>query len=461
MSLPTELLRQIAAPSGGRVVLVIGAGASMEPPTGFESGKNYSIEMHRQLLLDGVLEEGDCADPSDLSLLAEAVFLRSNGSQKELTRRLPKQAWRQATPNSGHRLAAALLIEGNFRHIITLSYDLGVQNALSALGARGEVSVLRGPEDHNEAGARSLIFLHRSVEADEEDWVLRKALLDNGWRDSWEAIIASAVLSAPAIVFAGLGSPAAVLTESVKNIAAASSSEYFLVDPDSHSKFADALDGSLSGTVAMEWCAFMAELAGRVMEDQWARVAAQVAALETDRALVIGQSVMALDAVHQLDLEGMGRVRSSWLLADSPYLAETSASMISCMADLILGISSAVIALGVTELDLETDGRVVVTDGDNARFAFHAVHAEGYRSWASICVEVARRMSGVSATKRSRNVLVSGLATAPDSTPVDLVRDTDSEDLIRGADVFVLTRAEEIGIAGGIDGESLRSVLSK
>ena len=186
--MPSVLLRAIAQ-CDGSVVLVAGAGASMEPPTRLRSGGHYAREAHRRLVADGVISPSDCSDPSDLSEVAQVVYDKT-GRQLELTSRLPEADWRMAQPNEGHLAAAALLAEGAVRCIVTLNYDLALQHALSQLGLRG-VSVVRGPEDPANIGAKSLVFLHRSVELPHETWILTKEALEESWRGAWEEAVAN------------------------------------------------------------------------------------------------------------------------------------------------------------------------------------------------------------------------------------------------------------------------------
>jgi len=74
--LPPELLNAVASGSSGSLVLVIGAGCSVECPTQLPLSRKWSEETHRRLLADGVLSEGDCESPHDLSCLAESVHAR-------------------------------------------------------------------------------------------------------------------------------------------------------------------------------------------------------------------------------------------------------------------------------------------------------------------------------------------------------------------------------------------------
>ena len=73
MPLPPDILHAVSNPHGGRLVLVIGAGTSVEPPTRLKLATEYAQEAHRRLLADNILEE-PCDDPNDLSLVADYVY---------------------------------------------------------------------------------------------------------------------------------------------------------------------------------------------------------------------------------------------------------------------------------------------------------------------------------------------------------------------------------------------------
>jgi len=214
--LPPELLGAVASPGGGKIALVIGAGCSVEAPTGVPVSSVCSAEIHRRLVADGVLQEGDCADPTDLSLVADAVFAKTHSQRAVVERLLEQYDFKLATPNNGYLIAAALLCEGAISSVVTLNFDLALSNALSQLGGR-TVGVVESPAELQRQKTINVYYLHRNVNAaDPEQWVLRTDALREEWRGNWEQIIATSVLKSPIVVFAGLGSPIGVLIESVK-----------------------------------------------------------------------------------------------------------------------------------------------------------------------------------------------------------------------------------------------------
>jgi hypothetical protein len=217
MPLPPTLLQAISAQNGGQVVLILGAGCSVEAPTSLPLSRECSREAYRKLVNDGILEENECANPDDLSALADTVWAKT-GSQNELVTRLPKSDFLLAKPNEGYLLAAALVREQAIIAVLTLNFDLAATHALVEVGGR-EVTVLNGP-GAGMAGVTNLIYLHRNANSQHDEWILRTSALEAAWQGQWEEIIAQRVMAASVSVFAGLGSPAGVLVASVRRIRA-------------------------------------------------------------------------------------------------------------------------------------------------------------------------------------------------------------------------------------------------
>ena len=108
---------------------------STEPPTSLPLSNECAFEAHRRLIADGVLNDGDCSDPYDLSRVTDA-FVVKTGSQHAMVDRLPREQFKQAEPNEGHMLAAALLYERALNCVVTLNFDLAMTSALCKLGLR-------------------------------------------------------------------------------------------------------------------------------------------------------------------------------------------------------------------------------------------------------------------------------------------------------------------------------------
>lgn len=112
MTIPVDLLTAISASGGGQVALVLGAGCSFEAPTSMPLAWKCATDAHRKLVDNGVLADGECDDPSDLSKLADLVKSKNNDKQERLVQCLPYKEFKTAAANEGHKIAAALLLEG-------------------------------------------------------------------------------------------------------------------------------------------------------------------------------------------------------------------------------------------------------------------------------------------------------------------------------------------------------------
>ena len=158
MPVPPEILGAASHRAGGRWVLVIGAGCSVEPPTNLPDSATCATDAHRRLRSDGLLSQ-DCANPADLSAVADAVYAETE-AQAALVERLPRESFRSASPNQGHYAAAALLIERSLAGVVTLNFDLAMSTALANLGSEDAVAIVAGPDDIARLGNLNLVLRH-------------------------------------------------------------------------------------------------------------------------------------------------------------------------------------------------------------------------------------------------------------------------------------------------------------
>ena len=247
---------------------MIGAGCSVESPTEVPLARPLSIEAYRRLVSDGVLNEGDCDDPSDLSSLATVVYEKT-GSQAALVERIPMDLFRVAKPNSGHLVLVALMLEGAISHVLSLNFDLAVQNAAAQLGVQIRVVDAVGTPIPNTS---TIVQLHGSAAGSSESLILRKATLDLEWRASWKQVVAHQILAAPNVLFVGLGSAAPVLSETVALIAEAigNNKTFYQAGRDAHEQnyFAQQLQIPSARYMESTWCELMDALSKRVTQEQ-------------------------------------------------------------------------------------------------------------------------------------------------------------------------------------------------
>jgi hypothetical protein len=442
--LPPFLLAAIANPGGGRVTMVLGAGCSFEAPTNLPLSKRLAEEAHRQLIQNGVIEGDDCADPTDLSCVADAVLER-RGQQRELVEVLPTNLMRFARPNEGGLVAAALLLEAAVGFIVVLNYDLSLSNALAQLGAQDEVTILRGPEDHGKLGLVNLVYLHRNVDADPEDWIIRTAALESEWENGWEEVIARMALAGRVIVFAGLGTRVAVLLETVEKIRAAVADDIHLiaVDPTSRSDsvYATALGLDDAHYLQVGWSEFARLLAARVVEEQRAALAAACRTLAERDGINTEGAEELCERATALGLVGLGMLRAEWLLSPRPYLPARSVNP-EHVADLLTVIGTVERALGASAV-IRNDGLVQFWIDDRLAGTARMGSGAGSQRWLSLSEELRTRPS----RDAPQLGIVSGFAgpVAGVSPPDDLIHGTtQARSIIAGNLPFSVLAADNI-----------------
>ena len=427
------ILAAAADPEGGKWVLVIGAGSSVEPPTNLPTGAQCSHEAHRRLRADGILTV-DCANPSDLSEVADAVFAATNG-QDEIVQRLPRTRFRAATPNSGHLIAAALLVEHSLACVVTLNFDLAMNAALAAVGSAESVAVIAGPDDIPQLGNVNLVYLHRNALAPANEWVLRSTFLDTVWNDRWEAVMATRILVAPTVVFAGLGSPAAALTETVRLIRQALPADtvrVYQVDlaPFGTLSFTTTLRVAEAEYVVAGWCDFMAAIAERVLSEHWFRFAAACVIVVAENGYAANNLQPVADGCRRLGLVGFGLARARWLLHDGPY-ARVALVDTRIIADVLLAMSFVAAGIGGT-VSVRDDGAMELRDGARLLAAVGFATGGGVRSLVAVEAALAtQRKYWPWKETRPRRVVVTGhLPSVAPTAPISIVAEVDENGIV-------------------------------
>ena len=445
-TLPSDLLQAVAERSG-RIALIIGAGCSLDAPTSLSLGSEYSLDAHRKLLADGVLEPGDCDTPWDLSALASCVHAKTGG-QTPLVTRLPLAAFRHALPNTGYLTVVALLREGAIDSVLTLNFDLALSKGVADLSGH-EISMITGPGVTSQFSAGSVIYLHRSVEENDlEQWILTSEALNAGWQDTWQEVIAARSLSCPVVVFAGLGSRAAVLTATVAKIKLSLSNgqhHEFLVDPSQDSEFKAELALPPSAHIQLGWCEFMNELGSRVVEELVHLLDGAARHMcDANQWDVPGRSLeVVLAALGAFDLVRFGKNRARWLLADEMYTPDDQYGR-AHVADLILGLAE-VLRDASDHLSFDRDGLAVVEANDGgAQIRVKLASGNGVLRWPALEAKLIAKSAADEASPDV--VLVAGVdGTRPESgPPVDLMGELEEGDLVAGPIPARLVHVDEV-----------------
>jgi hypothetical protein len=437
MNLPAELLQAVSAPGGGKITLIVGAGCSFEAPTAIPLAGTCSQQSHDRLVADGVLVNGDCTTPWNLSCLADAVVAK-RGKQRLLVEQLCQHyALKAASPNEGHLLTAALLREGVIASVVTLNFDLALSTAIGQLGVGDTVGIIDGPDDLQNQKTINLYYLHRNANAaDPETWILRTEALKTEWRGKWEAVVVDRVLTTPVVVFVGLGGPADVLIESSKLIqnAIPNGSRAYQVDPGDpdRSEFFKALALDPASFIQGTWCDFMEAISQRLVVEHTSQLKIAAEAMVQRDHLTPEDITALLDRFTKIGLLQVGGLRANWLLHEKRYLAADPIAH-ELMADLLLGAALVARVTGTTAIPFE-DGLVEFRRGDRTVATHVFVSGRGTRGRVAIESELSsrqRRFRG-RATPPSGAIIAGtrDIGAAPTTPPDDVVLGDTSESII-------------------------------
>lgn len=456
MNLPEALLHAVADINGGKIVIVTGAGVSFEAPTAIPLASQCAQDAHDRLVDDGILSPGECATPWDLSALADLVVSKK-GSQLDLVKRLPIEAMRLAKPNDGHLIAIGLMIEGAISNIVTLNYDLAFTNAMTKLGVPSGISIIRGPEEHVELGSRNVIYLHRSVDADKNTWVLTTKALDEEWKNGWEELMVGFAATAPVVIFAGLGSSCGVLTHTSKKIrnAAGDGVHALLVGPKApeSSKFATETRITPANCIRSGWVDFMRSLGKRYLVKIGHQIV-QASQMLARREGWVNDSGSTTEDVKPLvaQLTSMGliafaTVRARWHLSIEHY-AKTDGRQVESIADILIAVSLVERLAGVKSQFLEC-GRVLFSS-DSKETEVVLVSGNGSMRWGSLestlknCERYLQSPRPRHPAKRILAVEVSGIKPEDMATPESIIDRREENDLVRCGDKMRFWSVDEI-----------------
>lgn len=460
VALPAPLLRAVSE-ANGKLVLVLGAGCSFPAPTSVPMAKKCSQDAYRKLLRDGVLVDGDCPDPNDLSILADSVFAK-RGRQSELVDRLPQDQFRRARANSGYLLVAALLRENVISSILTLNFDLAMEHALTELGAF-KVQKLACPEDMPKFGAHNVVYLHRNVdELDPEKWVLRASVLTSEWEHGWEGMMAQVVLTSPVVTFAGLGSPAAVLLETTRRInERLGTVDVYQVDPQAadSNAFFQALAIPAEAFVQLGWNEFMTLLGDRVLAEQIDHLQGVCATEVATEAFAIASVDLVLDHLRSMSLIEMGKVRAAWLSLDECYAVHTERDA-PLLAHLVIAASAVAQAAAAEDIAIRSEVVAFLAGSGGTLTCAMMACGRGIRGWAAMEAEVRRRRAAIPRhDPQPRFAIVGGATGLPLGelvAPIDIVVEpAPAGDIVSAETTLLLLSAHEISRSPHI----LRSVL--
>ncbi|WP_132269617.1 hypothetical protein [Novosphingobium sp. PhB57] len=446
--IPPDLLQALAANGGGQVALVIGAGCSIEQPTAIPLAGDLAETGERTLVLDGLLQPHQCPNPRDLAELATLVF-ELTGEQAALVRCFPIEQMRLAKPNLGYKLLVALMAEGAITHVLSLNFDKAVQNAAAELGV--QIAVVTEPGDGVPMRA-ALVQLHGNADSVPEAMILRTEVLNEGWIGQWHQLVAQQILATPAILFAGLGSAAPVLSTTIDMIqnALAGGKQLYQADaaPFDTNVFAQQLSIPADRYIHGTWGVVVSKLAERI-------AAAQVDALRANGAALLAENgveaadrdkfVALTERLRNQALLVLGKFRAHAVLDRAALYRPHSLHTDELLAEPLLRLAQLSEHFGWTALPapggtwtLNADGRVighlVLASGGGVR-RLSALEP----SARAVCERI-----NENAVIPADFVLVGApAAEAPPLAHVDLIADEDPADIIGGPSEALIISAND------------------
>jgi hypothetical protein len=444
--LPPELLRAVV--QRGAIALVLGAGCSLEPPTNLPLSNVLSRDVHARLVADHVLTATEPAAPTDLSAVADAVFAKT-GSQAPLVNRLPLRLLKNAKPNMGYLLAAALMREEVITHIVTLNFDHAINHALATVNA-SDVAIIGDRHQHGQMTTLNVIYLHGNVDSDADEWVLRSDVLKGS--AAWINLMVPRAFSGPVTIFAGLGAPARVFLESVEKVAQLikqiSEVRLYQVGPGHYgsSAFTRLLGVTPAEYIQRGWCDFMIALADHLVSEHLRQLSLSADSVAHQNGWPRENLGGILQRLRRFSLLELGFMRGSWFLEIESYLPWRGL-LIEWMADLLL-ILGLIERCGDLEAWVRDDGAIELRK-DGATVGVVAIaHGRGRERYFAIegWLYESRRRSN-QPDRFPHVVLISGMVGSPErnpSPPLDIARGNRGHGDLLEEDVLELLMVDEI-----------------
>jgi hypothetical protein len=423
--IPEPILAAVTRDTGGGLALILGAGCSLESPTGLKLASYYAQDGYRRLVANGRVPENPDLRDNDLGAVASHCV--EHAGRDALRELLPIEPFLTAESNPGTQIVMALMREDIVRMVITLNLDLSATHALTQVSSKSDVVVISRQDRHSDYGARNLVYLHGNVSEQPDHWILTNEDLDRAERSGWHQLMAVLATAASVTLFAGMGSEANVFANSVQwiaeNLQSGQTTVYLAsCDDGPVSDFATSLKIDEAHYIKRGWCDLMQAIGRRVCQEMIADL--------LQSALTVQQGP---DWVHEhvectglqqpllrLGLLGLGRVRALWLGEDSRYLPQRTMPCVELNRFAELLVLSAAVALNLgVEPTISSFGAIQFEQRANV-----LVRSGGRRSWAALESQVRREYrSALDAHLLPRKVILAHARNRPADArvPVDIV----------------------------------------
>ncbi len=390
VTVPAPLVAAVAQPGTGQIAIVLGAGCSMDAPTNLASASDYAKRAYRDLVEQRIIVDG-CCDREDLGALADAVFAIT-GSQEALVDILRRQL-ANASPNDGHKIAASLLAEGIVGLILTLNFDRALDTAISDIATEAYVAIIHGVEDLRARTRQGLVYLHGNVESPDSRWILRTAQIDANWEDTWQEYILTDFALTPNVIFAGLGSPTPVISETVLKVRGVlvPPRNVFQVDAldRGDNRLADALEIPLGDYIRSCWTGFMGALGGSASRGFLNAISDRHPTFCEENRLHREDITLVMESLP-MDILILGKLRAAWFMSKAEYKTFIN-TMLDHLVDIVRALAIALRIVQANECVVVEDGMEFRKDG-KPLFRVFSCSGAGSMFWARAEAEIRSRL---------------------------------------------------------------------
>lgn len=263
-------------------------------------------------------------------------------------------------------------------------------------------------------------------------------------------MIASRVIGGPVTVFAGLGTPAAVLVDTAVRIRTAipDGTCVFQVDPGNRedSVFFARLKIPDNAYLQMGWCAFANELGARVLEEHRNELERACRTLISAEGWTDDDPADLCTRLAALGLVGLGQLRARWTLDPAPYAPRRTIT-VEWLADLLLGVGVIERVTGA-RATFDEDGVVELRRHHRVLGSIALASGRGTKRWLSLEADFSQNAH----RRRNREpepkfVLVSGVqGSRPSSVapPKDVAIGEQEANIINGGRELRLVSVDDI-----------------
>lgn len=241
-SIPASIIAIEPLIEARQVVLVIGAGVSMAPPTCLPSGTQLAQDVKTRLASSPISSIVQPVREDNLLAIADIIEEKALESFPLFTRAIIESAnFKMATPNYAHLVIALLLTETNVQ-VLSINWDTCIERC-SYIVSSSIIGCYNHEILQNHGNSSIFLKLHGCANHESSICISSKQISGETW---WATSQVGAALETGKVAFLGIGSIAEYMKISLKKILERSRdpSNVFIIDPelstDWNDLFADA-----------------------------------------------------------------------------------------------------------------------------------------------------------------------------------------------------------------------------